>query len=62
MSRANRPTPARTIQKLIGSSLLSGTITFIPSRPAAREPGSRSTVASASTFMTSFVRWAVRVM
>ena len=35
---------------------------FIPSRPATSEPGNSRTVARASTFITSLVRCAVRVM
>ena len=54
--------PPTTIQKLSGSSLFSGTTTFMPSRPAMTEPGSSRTVAIVRIFTISFVRWAVRVM
>ena len=59
---ASRTTPLTTNQKLTGGSLSSGTMTFIPRSPAINEPGSRRTVARARTFITSFVRCAVRVM
>ena len=50
------------IQNEAGSSSETGTITFMPRKPAVTVAGRNMTVATVSTFMTSLVRCAVRVI